>query len=76
LTPEPAPWRSARARLSALTRHRNPDDPAITAAAIDLKTARAELYIRELDNPPALPDEVRRHLAELLRPTATGGRAA
>jgi hypothetical protein len=67
-----------RARLAALKRHRNPDDPAIADAARELKTARLEDHIRRVvDSAPPLTAEQRDRLAVLLRPTAQqvgGGR--
>lgn len=60
-------WRSERARLAALTRHKSPDDPQIGEARRDLRAARLEKIVREtvLAAPP-LTDEQRRRLAVLL----------
>ena len=68
----------ARARLSALKRHRTPDDPSITAARIDLREAKlAEAIKRVVDEAPPLTVEQRSRLAVLLlAPRKVGGDAA
>lgn len=62
---------SARARLNALQRHRNPADPAIAEARTELAAQRLADHIRRtLDTAPPLTPEQRDRLALLLRPTA------
>ena len=57
----------ARARLSALSRHRSQEDPAVTAARAELREAKAEQYIqRLLAETPPLTAEERLHLTRLL----------
>lgn len=60
-------WRSERARLAALTRHKDPDDPEIGEARRDLRATRLEMHVREtVDAALPLTEEQRRRLAVLL----------
>jgi hypothetical protein len=54
-----------RARIAALTRSRQSDDPELGAATQNLKALRLERYV--VDEAPALSAEQREHIAELLR---------
>lgn len=63
-------WKSDRARVAALSRSRDADDPDLTTALRDLSAARLEEHIRRVvTQAPPLTDEQRRDLAALL----TGG---
>jgi hypothetical protein len=58
-----------RARVGALSRDRQPNDPEFLAAKRDLAAANIENYVtRVLAAAPPLTDEQRCRLAELLRP--------
>jgi hypothetical protein len=58
-----------RARIAALSRDRQPDDPKIVEARRNLHAARLEGHIEKtLAAAPPLTDEQRCRLAELLRP--------
>jgi hypothetical protein len=58
-----------RARIAALTRSRQADDPELVAARRNLKAMRLEEHVaRVLAEAPPLTDEQRTRLAELLRP--------
>lgn len=64
-------WTSERARVAALTRSRNPDDPDLVAARTNLKAERLAAYIqRTVAEAPLMSEEQRDRLARLLRPTA------
>ena len=64
----PTTWKSERARLAALSRHRSGDTQAIDDARRNLRAARLEDAIREaVDAAPPLSDEQRDHLARILR---------
>jgi hypothetical protein len=70
---------AARARLSALQRHRGPNDTAVVAARSALREAKlAEEISREADADPPLTPEQRSRLAVLLLSPRTndGGPAA
>lgn len=70
-------WTSERARLNALRRYRDDDDPAVVDAQRDLRAARLEDYIaRSLDAAPPLTTDQRQRLAALLAPPVAGGAAA
>lgn len=61
-------WTHERGRVAALTRHRDPEDPAIGEARRDLRAARAEDYIRRVvDEAPPLTEDQRRRLAAILQ---------
>lgn len=63
-------WTTERARVAALSRSRDADDPDLTDARRDLRAARLEDYIREVvDQAPPLTAAQRARLASLL----TGG---
>jgi hypothetical protein len=63
-----------RGRVNALQRYRAPDDPELLQARGELKTARAEDYIRKLvDKWPPLTQAQRERLALLLHPGTGGG---
>lgn len=69
--------RRDRARLAALARHRNPDDPELIDARRQLRAASLADRIREdVAKWPPLTDEQRDRLAALLRPADGGGRIA
>jgi Spy/CpxP family protein refolding chaperone len=58
-----------RARVGALSRSRDEDDPELLAARRDLKAARLTDYVqRTLASAPPLTPEQRAKLAELLKP--------
>lgn len=64
-------WTHDRARVAALSRSREADDPDLVDARRDLRVSRAEDYIRELvDTAPPLTDEQKRRLSVLLNPQA------
>ncbi len=65
---------AARGRLNALQRHRNPDDPDLTAARAGLREAKlAEQIAREAEADPPLSVEQRARLAvQLLAGPAAG----
>jgi hypothetical protein len=68
-----------RARVGALSRDRQPNDPEFLAAKRDLAAANIEDYItRVISAAPPLTAEQRTRLAELLRPIrlCPGGDAA
>ena len=66
----------ARARLSALSRHRSQEDPVVTAARVELREAKAAQYIqRLLDDTPPLTAEERLHLTRLLTEPDRGSAA-
>jgi hypothetical protein len=57
----------AKSRLAGLVAHRDPDDPAITEARIDLKADNFRSYAREaVSTWPPLPAEVRAELAVII----------
>jgi len=65
---------AARARLTALQRHRGPDDPVTTIARLDLREAKlAEEITREAEADPPLSVEQRARLAVILLGPANGG---
>lgn len=65
-----------RARIAALSRSRQADDPELVAARRNLKVLRLEEHIESvLGKAPALTDEQRSKLAELLRPVRGNGAA-
>jgi len=67
---------AARARLNALQRHRGPDDPATTAARLDLREAKLAEHIQNIvDQAPPLSSEQRARLAVLLLARGTRGAA-
>jgi hypothetical protein len=67
-------WKRPRARVAALSRSRDVDDPDLVAARRDLKAARLAEYIqRTVEAAPPLSDEQREHLVCLLTPNLTGG---
>jgi hypothetical protein len=58
-----------RARIAALTRSRQADDPELVTARQNLKALSLEEHVaRVLAEAPPLTDEQRCRLAELLRP--------
>jgi hypothetical protein len=58
-----------RARIAALSRDRQPDDPKLVEARRNLHAARLKQHIEKtLAAAPPLTDEQRCRLAELLRP--------
>lgn len=60
--------KTARGRLAALTRHREPGDPAIEDARRDLRAVRLEDHVkRVVDDLPPLTDEQVSRLTLLLR---------
>ncbi len=65
-----------RARVAALTRSRKPDDTELVAAKRELAEARIAASIDRITaEAPALTDEQRTKLAELLRPVRNSGGA-
>ncbi len=65
-------WTNDRARLAALTRHRNPDDPALSDARRDFHAERlAEAVRRVVDSAPPLTTAQRDTIAALLRAPVT-----
>ncbi|GAC50102.1 hypothetical protein GOACH_19_01060, partial [Gordonia aichiensis NBRC 108223] len=57
-----------RARVGALSRDRQPDDPALAEARQDLKAATLESYVAKvLAQAPPLTSEQRERIAALLR---------
>ena len=72
---------AARARVAAFGRcvkngEREPDDPDVVDAASELAAANITAYVKKtLANAPALSDEQRSKLAELLKPVRVGGAA-
>ncbi len=67
-------WTHNRARLAALTRHRNPDDPALSDARRDFAAERlAEVVRRVVDAAPPLTAQQRDTIATLLRAPAQRG---
>ncbi len=67
-------WTQDRARVAALTRHRNPDDPALNDARRDLAAERLAHYVqRVVDTAPTLTVEQRERIANLLRAPARSG---
>lgn len=68
-------WRTQRARLASLTRHRAEGDPEVQRAARDLAVTRLEDHIRRVvDQAPPLTEAQRSRLAVLL--TAPSGERA
>lgn len=62
-------WAHERARVAALSRSRNEDDPELVDARRNLKAERLADCIREtVDAAPPLTVEQRDRLAALLRP--------
>jgi hypothetical protein len=62
-------WTQERARVAGLKRHRDDDDPTVTAAVSELKAARLAEHIRQLvDAAPPLTDQQRARLVALLQP--------
>lgn len=62
------PVASARGTVAALSRSREPSDPDLLAARVNLKAARVEDYIsRVVNEAPPLSPEQRDRLATLLR---------
>ncbi len=67
-------WTTPRARVGALTRSRQPDDPDLLAARQDLRVARLADYItRTVDAAPPLTADQRDRLAALLRGGGSDG---
>lgn len=63
-------WTHDRARVAALSRSREADDPDLVEARRDLRCARAEDYIKALvDSAPPLTDEQKHRLSVLLNST-------
>ena len=61
-------WTQQRARHAALSRHRAPDDPAVTDARRDLAAERLHEHVqRVVDTFPPLTSEQRNRIAALLR---------
>lgn len=61
-------WTSDRARIAALSRSREPDDPDLAAARQDLRASRLEEYVaRVVNEAPPLTPEQRDRIAALLR---------
>ncbi len=61
-------WKVPQARVAALTRSREPDDPELIAARRSLRAARLADYIeRTVDAAPELTAEQRDRLVLLLR---------
>ena len=52
---------SARGRLNALKRHRDPSDPAVSLAQRDLRAARLADHIRQVvdEAPPLTPEQIK-----------------
>ncbi len=69
-------WTKERARVAALTRSRNSDDPALVEARRNLRAIRLEEYVARViaDAPPLTPEQ-RDRVAALLR-TSGGGLVA
>lgn len=68
-------WTNDRARLAALTRHRNPDDPELSDARRDFAAEKlAETVRRVVDAAPPLTPLQRDTIAALLRPRPAGRR--
>lgn len=66
-----------RAKIGALSRSRNQDDPELVGAKRDLAEAKITAYVEKiLAQAPPLNDEQRTRLAELLRPARQGGGVA
>lgn len=66
-------WTHERARIGALSRSRDDDDPELVAARQNLKAQKLAAHIkRVVDEAPPLTDAQRDELAVLLR----GGRVA
>lgn len=66
-------WTSERARVAALSRSRQPDDPELATARRDLRAERIADYVkREVAKFPPLTAEQRDRIALLL---LRGGRA-
>lgn len=60
-----------RARIAALSRDRQADDPDLVGARRDLRATRLEDHVtRVLAEAPPLSDEQRERIATLLRPFA------
>lgn len=65
-------WPTERARVAALSRSRDANDPDLKAARRDLRAAKLEEHIQKVvDEAPPLTDEQRVRLAGLL---SGGGR--
>lgn len=64
---------NARARIAALSRSREADDPELLDARRDLRTAQLEAHIRKVvDGAPPLTTEQRQRLALILAGTDRG----
>lgn len=62
------PWTHHRARVAALSRDRQPDDPDLIAARRNMRAAKLADHIRRVvDEAPPLTDDQRADLAALLR---------
>ncbi|MBW3646817.1 MAG: hypothetical protein KY440_03440 [Actinobacteria bacterium] len=60
-------WTQARARVARLSQSYEPDDPKLIDARLELRTARAEEYLRNLlATAPPLSREQRDRLSFLL----------
>lgn len=72
-----ASWTHERARVAALSRDREPQDPELQDARQRLKAARLEDYVRKTVAawPPLTPEQCDR-VAILLRPSSGGGNPA
>ncbi|GAA2082407.1 hypothetical protein GCM10009840_18240 [Pseudolysinimonas kribbensis] len=64
-------WTVERAKVAALSRDRQPDDPDLINARRNLKAARLEDYVTKVvaDAPPLTPEQ-RDRIATLLRGAA------
>lgn len=61
-------WTHDRARVAALTRHRKPDDPALSAARRDLAAERLSEFVqRVVATAPPLTTQQRDTITALLR---------
>jgi len=59
--------RTMEARIGALSRHRRPDDPDLTAARLALAERNRALYVAEVvDRAPGLSPEQRERIAAAL----------
>jgi len=59
-----------RARLAALSKRRDPDDPAVIEARRDLAAESLAIHVeRVIATAPPLTDSQRNRIAALLRPT-------
>ena len=62
-------WTRERARVAALRRHRQPDDPEITSASRDLAAEHLAEYVRRtVAAAPPLTNQQRQKITALLHP--------